>query len=136
MKKKSIQSVLILAVFYYLIISLSSCTKDNNPIIPPPPPPVHPDIADRYIWTGIDVAGADFMNIYAADTDKIYMIGGLMMLVYDGHKILIDNLNDPQFYTSYVYGYDKNNIFVEGSLVSGSLLPFRDSRHFVTFHKE
>jgi hypothetical protein len=116
MKKRTIQSVLIFSVIFYIITSFCACDKEN-PVIPPtPPPPPGPDTVSRYIWTMIHF-GSYMYDVYAADTDKIFIVGNAQLLWYNGSSMSSYELYDPQFEVSTVYGYDKNNIFVAGEYV-------------------
>lgn len=122
MKKKSILSVLIIVCIYIAVFALSSCNKDENPVKPIDPLPVHLDTADRYIWSHYSTIRPTF--IYAADTDKIYIIGEGRLQFFNGKYISIIDLNYQNFYAENVYGYDKDNVFVIGAFwINGERFP-------------
>ncbi|MBI5403019.1 MAG: hypothetical protein HY959_06435 [Ignavibacteriae bacterium] len=115
MKKRTILSVLIIICVYFALFTLSSCHKDENPVKPvDPPPPVHPDTADRYVWK-VYYPAIHPTFVYAADTDRVYMIGDGYLQLYNGLHIGVYNLNYQDFNADNVYGYDKNNVFVIGA---------------------
>jgi hypothetical protein len=117
-KRKSIIYVLSLLFLCYLIISLCSCNKEN-PVIPPePPPPQGPDTVSQYVYTTFNHLGGFLSNVYAVDTDKVFIIGNSQLLLYNGHNVEEYPLNDPNMFKPYdVSGYDKNNIFIYGEYV-------------------
>jgi hypothetical protein len=117
-KRKSIIYVLSLLFLCYLIISLLSCNKEN-PVIPPePPPPQGPDTVSQYVYTTFNHLGGFLSNVYAVDTDKVFIIGNSQLLLYNGHNVEEYPLNDPNMFIPFnVSGYDKNNIFIYGEYV-------------------
>ena len=100
-------------IILFIIINLSfySCNKEENTIVSPPEPP--PDTVSRYIWTAIRLLTPMF-NVYAADTNLLYIVGNGQLLTFDGTNVSLVNLNDPNFLVMDVYGFGKNDIFVTG----------------------
>jgi len=111
----------LLSVLLFLSLLFSSCNKDENPVKPvDPPPPVSPDTVSRYIWSAI-LYQIPLYDLYVADTNLIYMIGGLYHpIVYNGSYINPYELNDINFHCYAVYGYDKNNVFWAGRTVKNN----------------
>jgi len=104
----------LLSVLLCLSFLFSSCAKDENPVKPVDPPPVHPDTADRYIWSVVKSGPYDMNSIYVADSNNIYIGCGWRLYFSDGKNFTYYNLNDNNFHVDNFYGYDKNNIFVIG----------------------
>jgi hypothetical protein len=112
MRKKSILSVLVI-VFYFIVILLCSCNKEN-PTSPVEPPPTPPDTVSRYKWKVI-LNYISFKQLYAADTDKIYINADYSLMLFNG--INFDPIITENNYRVFnVYGFDKNNIFAPGYL--------------------
>jgi len=122
-KKTFYYSAILIVVLYYLVISLSSCNKDVNPVKPNDtlPPVKPPDTISRYIWTPYWF-NSELFNLYAADTNALYIIGNNLLLFFNGVNLSLYNLNDPNFAVVNVYGYDKNNIFVYGQTVNNNII--------------
>lgn len=116
MKSTFFKNLILFIVFIFLIITLSSCNKEENPVIPPTPPPPGPDTVSRYVWTLIHL-GSYMYDVYAADSNKIFIVGNAQLLLYNGSYISSYELNDLRFGVKTVYGFDKNNIFVAGEYV-------------------
>ena len=110
MKNVNTKYYLFITVF---IIILTSCNKKENPISSPEPPINPPDTVSRYIWTATRLLTPMF-NVYAADTNLLYIVGNGQLFTFDGTNVSLINLNDPNFLVFNVYGFDKNNIFVTG----------------------
>lgn len=110
----------IVILFIVIFISMSSCSKED-PVSPPEPPINPPDTVSRYIWTVTRLLTSMF-NVYAADTNILYIVGNGQLLIFDGNNISPFNLNDPNFGVLNVYGYDKNNIFVTGYTINNNLI--------------
>jgi hypothetical protein len=120
---KGILALIIVVVFY----GLFSCSeKPTEPPPPPPPPPVEPDTVSRYIWNAYPTGIAGIYNVYAADTNLVYIIVASAKLLYwNGTGYGMYNLNDPGFYAANVYGFGKNDIFVSGwKTKNGIDIPF------------
>lgn len=113
MKKKSILSVIIIICIYFAVFTLSSCNKDENPVNPVEPPPVGPDTVSKYIWSLFRV-NIDMYDVYAADTNKVFIAAIRYLLLYNGAGVMPYDLNTSNYAVTSVSGYDKENIFVWG----------------------
>jgi len=78
-------------VLYYLVISFSSCNKDVNPVksIDTLSPVKPPDTISRYIWTPYWFT-SELFNLYAADTNALYIIGNNQLLFFNGVNLSLD----------------------------------------------
>ena len=101
----------IVILFTVICIVMSSCSKEDP--VSPDPPINPPDTVSRYIWTATRLLTPMF-NVYAADTNLLYIVGNGQLLTFDGTNVSLFNLNDPNFSVFNVYGFDKNNVFVTG----------------------
>jgi hypothetical protein len=120
MKTRILFLTAVFPVLLCLSILFSSCAKDENPVNPVDPPPVAPDTVSRYIWS-TNYYSIPLYDLYVADTNLIYMIGGNNHpIVYNGFYINPYNLNDINFYSYRVYGYDKNNVFWAGQTIKNN----------------
>ena len=127
MKNVKFIAVKLMLPLLALVICVCLYSCNEKPVEPPPPPPpvVEPDTVSRYIWTIYPGLSKGF-NVYAADTNYVYIIVGTHNLLYwNGTGYGIYNLNDPNFNVANVYGYGKNDIFVSGwKTKNGKDLPF------------
>jgi len=107
----------ILPVLLCLSLIFSSCAKEENPVktVDPPPPPTGPDTVSQYVYSVYYNVGGYVKNVYAADTDKVFIIGNAQLLLYNGNNISVYPINDPNLFKPFdVSGYDKDNIFIYG----------------------
>lgn len=104
-------TVLTILSFFFLY----SCSEEPVSPPPPPPPPVNvPDTVSRYVWETYSSSWRDFYNVYAADTNLVYIVGNIHLMYWNGTGVGVYNLNDPNFIVLNVYGYGKDILYVSG----------------------
>ena len=102
----------IMIVMIISLFAFYSC-DNNNPVEPPHTEEI--DTVSKYEWT-YDVTGGMLMGFYVADTTNIFFAGIPDPVYYDGIQFTALNMQDPDFVSDCIAGYDKNNVYFGGYL--------------------
>jgi hypothetical protein len=116
------------AIIFILIIIISTiCGSCNEELVepPPPPPPVEPDTVSRYVWYTYKTVVKELYNIYAADTNLVYIQWSDKLIYWNGVQYYPFHLNDNNFRVTNLYGYGKDILFVSGyKILNGLDIPY------------